>query len=89
MKQNTELPYKGHRKRIKEKYINNGLTGWHEYEILEYALTFAIPRKDTKPLAKTLLNEFKTINGVLDAGPDNLKHIKGISEHTALFLSFL
>ncbi len=89
MKQNTELPYKGHRKRIKEKYINNGLTGWHEYEILEYALTFAIPRKDTKPLAKTLLNEFKTINGVLDAGSDNLKSIKGISEHTALFLSFL
>ncbi|MBI5206935.1 MAG: DNA repair protein RadC [Candidatus Firestonebacteria bacterium] len=81
--------YLGHRKRIKEKYIAGGLNSWLDYEVLEFALSFAIPRKDTKPIAKELLSTFKTLNGVLDARREDLIKIEGISEHTVLFLKFL
>lgn len=81
--------YIGHRKRIKEKYKAGGLNGWLGYEVLEFALSYAISRKDTKPIAKELLSKFKTINGVLDADRKELEKVRGISEHTALFLGFL
>lgn len=89
MKLKEKPGYIDHRRRIKEKYKSGGLKGWLDYEVLELALTYAIPRRDTKPLAKELLSRFKTINNVLDADWRELVKIKGISEHTALFLNFL
>jgi len=83
----TKKPsYIGHRQRIKEKYEKSGITGWLDYEVLELALSYAIPRKDTKSVSKDLLSRFKTINGVLDADRKDLETIAGVSEHTALFL---
>ena len=79
----------GHRQRIKEKYLNSGMSGWLDYEVLELTLSYSIARKDTKPLAKKLLSKFKTINGILDAEIQDLKNTPGISEHTALFLKLL
>lgn len=81
--------YIGHRRRIKEKYKKSGLGCWLDYEVLELALSYAIPRRDTKPIAKELLSRFKTINGVLNADRKELKKINGISDHTALFLGLL
>jgi len=81
--------YIGHRQRIKDKYNKSGLSGWLDYEVLELALSYAIPRRDTKPIAKELLSRFKTINAVLDADAQELKKISGISDHTALFLRLL
>ena len=81
--------YLGHRKRIKAKYKSGGIKGWLDYEVLEFALSFTILRKDTKPIAKQLLSEFKTLNGVLDADRKELEKVGGISEHSALFLNFL
>lgn len=86
----TEIKsYLGHRQRIKEKYEKNGVAGWLDYEVLELALSYAIPRKDTKQIAKELLSRFKTINAVLDADRKDLVTITGVSEHTALFLKLL
>ena len=81
--------YLGHRQRIKEKYEKSGIDGWLDYEVLELALSYAIPRKDTKPIAKELISRFKTINGVLDSDIKELRTINGISNHTALFLNLL
>ncbi len=81
--------YLGHRQRIKEKYEKSGIDGWLDYEVLELALSYAIPRKDIKPIAKELLLRFKTINGVLDSDRKELRTVTGISEHTALFLKLL
>ena len=81
--------YIGHRNRIKDKYSKSGINGWHDYEVLELALSYAIPRKDTKSIAKNLLSKFKTMNGVLDADRKDLEVITSISEHTALFLKLL
>lgn len=86
----TEKPnYVGHRQRIKEKYEKSGINGWLDYEILELVLSYAISRKDTKPIAKELLSRFKTINGVLDSDGKELRTITGVSDHTVLFLSLL
>ena len=81
--------YLGHRQRIKRKYKKSGMAGWLDYEVLELALSYAIARKDTKPIAKELLGKFKTLNGVLDADIKELQSIKDISEHSVLFLKFL
>ncbi|MCX5781198.1 MAG: DNA repair protein RadC [Elusimicrobia bacterium] len=81
--------YVGHRKRIKEKYKKNGLTGWADYEVLELLLSFAIPRKDTKSLAKTLIKYFKSLSGVLDAETADLESIKGLSKHSAVLIKLI
>lgn len=81
--------YIGHRQRIKDKYKKSGIDGWLDYEVLELVLSYAIVRKDTKPIAKELMTRFKTINGVLDADIRELKSVSGVSEHTSLFLKLL
>ncbi|MHB9154686.1 MAG: RadC family protein [Endomicrobiales bacterium] len=81
--------YLYHRKRLKTKYLSGGIAGWQDYEVLEYALTFALSQKDTKPLAKELLARFKGLSGVLDAPVKELTAVKGIGPHTALLLKLL
>lgn len=85
----TRPDYIGHRQRIKEKYEKSGMEGWLDYEVLELALSYAIPRKDTKTIAKELLSRFKSLNGVLDADRKELQGINGVSKHSVLFLSLL
>lgn len=89
MEEKISQSYINHRQRIKEKYKTSGFDGWLDHEVLEFALSYAIPRRDTKPIAKELLTKFKALNGVLDAGIKELKKINGISEHTAIFVKFL
>ena len=81
--------YFGHRKRIKQKYKSAGFSGWLDYEILEFVLSYAISRKDTKPIAKALISRFKTLSNVLDADLKELIKIPGIAEHASLFLKSL
>ncbi|MCB4790441.1 MAG: DNA repair protein RadC [Elusimicrobia bacterium] len=88
-RKNSKQTYTGHRKRIKDKFKAGGIESWLDYEILEFALSYAIARKDTKTLAKELVHKFNSFNGVLDADYKDLKSINGISEHTALFIKLL
>ena len=74
---------------MKEKYKKGGFNGWLGYEVLEFALFYCIPRRDTKPLAKELLKKFKTVRGVLDADRKELEEIDGVSKHLKVFLNFL
>jgi DNA repair protein RadC len=55
----------GHRKRLKEKFIKSGLSGFVDYEVVEPLLSLGKPRKDCKPQAKDAIREFKTLRGVL------------------------
>jgi DNA repair protein radc len=74
---------------MKNKFADSGFDGFSEYEILEFALFFAIARTDTKPLAKELIKKFGSLKQVLDADAEDLRNIQGLSSHGALFLSFL
>ena len=69
---------KGHRKRLRDKFLDSGLTGFHDYEVVELLLTLATPRKDCKDAAKAAMRQFKTLQGVLEASPKALCEVPGI-----------
>lgn len=81
--------YKDHRQRLKKKFIESGTDAFHDYEALELLLTYAIPQKDLKPLAKDLLREYGSIKGVIDADISSLEKINGISAHTAILIKLV
>ncbi|MCK5655098.1 MAG: DNA repair protein RadC [Candidatus Aureabacteria bacterium] len=81
--------YLDHRKRVRKKYLKNGIDGWHDYEVLEFLLFFAVSRKDTKPISKELLKKFKTLGGVLDASSDELRKVKGIGKNAASLMKLV
>ena len=70
----------GHRARLRNRFLMAGLEGVADYELLELILFAAFPRGDIKPLAKTLLKEFESFSGVLNADPIELKRIKGMGD---------
>ena len=72
--------YAGHRARLRERFFSTGLEGFHDHEILELILTYVIPRRDVKPIAKALLKEFKSLAAIFDAPQQHLLHIDGIGE---------
>jgi len=77
----SKVKGEGHRKRLREKLIKSGITGFHDYEIVELLLTLGTPRKDCKQQAKAAIKKFKTLRGVLEAPPEELQEIKGIGPH--------
>jgi len=68
----------GHRSRLRQRVINNGISGLLDYEIIELLLTFGTPRRDCKNIAKDLLSKFKSLNSVLNAKDEDLFEIKGV-----------
>lgn len=89
MVMNPENPNSGHRRRLRERFAKSSLEGFHDYEALELLLTFAIPRRDVKPLAKELLRRFKGLNGVLDATAEELQTIKGVGSGAAALIAIV
>jgi DNA repair protein RadC len=79
----------GHRKRLRDKFVKSKFDGFHDYEIVELLLAYAIPRKDTKPIAKALLQKFKSIRQILDAPIEELKEIDGLGENVSVFLKII
>jgi DNA repair protein RadC len=68
----------GHRDRLRRKFLQGGLSGFLDYEIIELLLTVGTPRRDCKGPAREALREFKTFQGVLEAPPRELQRIRGI-----------
>ncbi|MBI5598397.1 MAG: DNA repair protein RadC [Deltaproteobacteria bacterium] len=79
----------GHRKRLRERFNKAGLEGFHDYEVVELLLSYAIPRRDVKPLAKTLINRFKGLRGVFDASIGELSKVSGMGENAAVLVGLL
>jgi len=77
----------GHRNRLRNKIKKFGLDGLEEHEQLEYLLYAFIPRKDTNPIAHELISTFGSLRGVIDASPEELQSVKGMTENAALFLT--
>src|SRR5262245_18956539 len=77
----TEEPhYHGHRERLRERFYSAGPEALSDYELLEMALYAAIPRRDTKPLAKTLLQRFGSFAEVIYAPEARLREVDGIKD---------
>ena len=73
----------GHRRRLRQRFIEGGLRGFHDYEIVELLLSLGTPRRDCKQQAKEAIRRFKSLRGVLAAPPQELQQIKGIGPHSA------
>lgn len=84
-----DLQNNGHRQRLKERFLSAGRNAFADHEFLELILHFAIPRKDTKELAKELLVHFGSINNVLSAPIEDLVNFKGIGESSAALLHLI
>ncbi len=78
--------HEGHRQRLKQRFLDEGLTSFQDHEVLELLLFYAIPQGDTNPIAHRLLEKFSTISGVFGASVEELCTVKGIKEHSAVFL---
>jgi DNA repair protein RadC len=79
----------GHRARLRGRYRLNGEAVLQDYELLELLLTFAIPRRDTKLLAKKLLVRFGTLTRVFEAEPAALEEIDGVGPQAATLISLI
>lgn len=90
-KQESDSPndfnvHNGHRERLKDKIETIGIDHIPPHEVLEFLLFYCIPRKDTNPLAHTLIDSFGSLSGVFEASVKDLEKINGVSHSTALFL---
>lgn len=79
----------GHRERIFEKFQKSGIESFHNYEVMELLLTLIFPRIDTKKIAKELLKQFKTVNGILNSDLDLLQAVPGMGKKSANKIKFM
>lgn len=85
----AEENHKGHRDRLKRRFLEHGLDDFTDIQVLELLLFFAIPQKDTNPIAHALLEHFGSLARVLEASPAELKKVTGISDHAATLLTLV
>ena len=88
-KEQLHNPHKDHRSRMKARFLRDGLEGFAPHEVLELLLFYAIPQKDTNPIAHRLLDRFGSLAGVFSAKEHELCEVEGIGEHAATLLRIL
>lgn len=84
-------PHSGHRRRLRETYTRQGPQSMHDHQLLELLLTYAIPRRDTNPLAHRLLGRegFGSLEELFAADVNDIMKIEGVGESTAVLLSLV
>ncbi len=78
----------GHRKRMQQRFMATKLNGFQPHEVLELLLYYAIPRRDTNPIAHRLIDRFGSVNNVMKATPEALKSVEGISDGVVTLFAF-
>jgi DNA repair protein RadC len=73
----------GHRQRLRHRFLTGGDGALPDYELLELVLFAVLPRRDTKPLAKRLINHFGSFAEVISASDDRLKEVDGVGDAVA------
>ncbi len=88
-KQTGKPHFSGHRDRLRERFRKGGSDALPDYELLELILFRALPRRDTKPLAKSLIERFGSFAEVISANPERLSEIKGIGQNVITELKLI
>lgn len=83
-----EPVHTGHRQRVKQRFLKEGLSHFERHQVVEMLLFFGIPRKDTNELAHRLMDTFGSLSGILDAPYEELCRVPGISENAAVLICF-
>ena len=81
--------HRGHRDRMRAKFLKQGLEGFQEHEMLELILFYALPRVNTNELAHRLLQRFGSLADVLNADFHALRDVKGMGESSAALLTLV
>lgn len=81
--------HEGHRGRLKERFLEQGIDSFEAHNILELLLFYSIPRRDTNEIAHDLLKSFGTLKGVFDADFNDLIKIDGIKENSATLIKLI
>lgn len=81
--------HSGHRQRLKKQYFEHGMNSLSDVQKLELLLFFAIPQKDTNPIAHELILECGSLFDVITSPPSKLMKVRGVKESTATFLSLI
>jgi len=76
----------GHRQRLRDRFNGSGLGAFEDHEVVELLLTYAVPRKDVKPIARALLDRFGSLSNVFDAPPAELTTADGVGDAGATLL---
>lgn len=84
----SKSEHAGHRDRMRKKFLKHGIEVFDQHEVLEILLFYAIPIRDTNPIAHKLINKFGSISAVLDA-PYSLLVEAGLTENAAFLLKYL
>jgi DNA repair protein RadC len=79
----------GHRQRLRDRFNESGLGAFEDHEVLELLLTYAVPRKDVKPIAHALLERLGSLSNVLDAPTAELVKVDGVGEMGATLLHLM
>ncbi len=81
--------HEGHRKRLRENFLKNGLDNFQSHNVLELLLFYTIPRSDTNETAHRLIERFGSLSAVLEAPVEELMQVQGVGERTASFLHLI
>ena len=76
----------GHREKMRPRFLGGGLDSFADHEALELLLYYAIPRRDTNPIAHALMERYGSLSAVLTAPVEDLQKVEGIGESTAILL---
>lgn len=81
--------HSGHRQRLRQRFLEEGLDHFDEIQVLELLLFYCIPRKDTNEIAHALLERFGSVAQVMEAPVDELRKVSGMGENAAIFLAII
>lgn len=85
----SENVHSGHRSRLRERFLKEGLDNFEKHNALELLLFYSIPQKDTNKLAHKLIDTFGSLSEVFDASYDDLCSVKGVGPNTATLIKLM
>jgi DNA repair protein RadC len=85
----TKNLHTGHREKLRQRFINEGLNSFEDHQVLELLLFYTIPRRDTNELAHRLIDKFGTLANLLDASPEIIEKEGKVNRNTAVFLAMI
>jgi DNA repair protein RadC len=81
--------HEGHRARMKQRFLNYGLSNFDDHNVLELLLFYALPRKDINPIAHALLKRFGSLKEVLEASVEELMEVPFMGENSAILFKII
>ena len=79
----------GHRDKMRRRFLSGGLEPFADHEALELLLNYAIPRRDTNPIAHALMERYGSLSAVLSAPPEDLEKVEGIGRSAAVLIKLV